>query len=43
MEIQLKDEFVVPYVKGFRRYSPRMQEALDLEVARQLSMRVIEP
>ena len=43
MEITLKEGFTVPYVKGFRRYSPRMQEALDLEVARQLSMGVIEP
>ena len=43
MGITLKEGFTVPYVKGFRRYSPRMQEALDLEVARQVSMGVIEP
>jgi transposase InsO family protein len=43
MDITLKEGFTVPYVKGFRRYSPRMQEAMDLEVARQMSMGVIEP
>ena len=43
MEITLKEGFTVPYVKGFRRYSPRMQEAMELEIARQVSMGVIEP
>ena len=43
MEIALKEGFTMPYLKGFRRYSPRMQEAMDLEVARQVSMGVIEP
>ena len=43
MKIILRDGFTVPYVKGFRRYSPRMQEAMDLDVSRQVSMGVVEP
>ncbi len=35
-------EITVSYVKGFQRYSTHMQKAMDLHVARQINMRVIE-
>jgi hypothetical protein len=42
MEIRLKEGFVPPVAKGGRRYAPRVQAALDEEIARQLRLGVIE-
>ena len=42
MEIRLREGFSVPLAKGGRRYAPRVQAALEEEVARQLRLGVIE-
>ena len=42
MEIHLREGFSVPLAKGGRRYAPRVQAALEEEVARQLRLGVIE-
>jgi hypothetical protein len=42
MEIKLREGFEPVPVKGMRKYAPRVQQALDEEIARQLRLRVIE-
>jgi hypothetical protein len=42
MEIRLQEGFTPPVAKGGRRYAPRVQTALEEEIARQLRLGVIE-